>query len=372
MTRVAAVGVASAVLTLVVVRCAVAEPRPGLASGRTVETLPYFLQGDDRRQEWTLGGMDTLPGTDPEGAGAHTVVQTKFHSPHFYEVFHLTPNEIQIRFEVFRPGGASGVGNWVRRFEEIGGEGDAPGSVWMRRRMVVGQRVVTRCRIDRFVFDPASRSYAHDPAGSVKELTIYVSVHHARVSWPKGDKSGFGIRRVLRLASDWHPTGQVIETYDYARGKGMVSWRWLERVATLPPALDAPRPGLYRCMDGAELVEVVATDQRGGAPAVYRCDPKTGARGEPLEVVRMESAFRKDLGKTWYVVLRDLSKEAPLVRKQERVEASYALPEWTARPGATIADLPYVYTSPPRAPARRTDVAPSARVIPHKADAPDF
>gem|GEM_PF-2463309 len=314
-----------------------------------IDVLPYFLQGDDRREEWTLGGVDMLPGRDPEGSRARTYVEAKFHSRDFYEVFKLTRSELQIRYEVYRPGGSSGEGNWIRRFEEIGGEGDAPGSVWMRRRMVAGERVTTRCRIDRFRFDTATRSYVHDPAGSVKDLTIVISVHEADVAWPEGDRSGFGIRRVLRLVSDWHPQGQVIETYDYARGKGMVGWRWLERISTLPADTTLGKPNLCRCVDGSGLVEVVATPNADDAPAAYRCDPKTGARGAQLTVVRMDSAFRKDLGSVWYVVFRDLSKEGPMVRKDERIAPTYDLPEWTSRPKATIADLPYVNTSPARA-----------------------
>jgi len=314
-----------------------------------IDVMPYYLQGDDRRREWTLGGHDVLPARDPEGSRARTYVEAKFHSRDFYEVFKLTRNELQIRYEVFRPGGSSGEGNWIRRFEEIGGEGYAPGSVWMRRRMVPGERIKTRCRIDRFRFDTATRSYVHDPAGSVKDLTIVISVHEADVEWPEGDRSGFDIRRVLRLVSDWQPQGQVIETYDYARGKGMVGWRWLERISTLPRDTTLGKQNLYRCMDGSGLVEIVVAGNASDPPVAYRCDPKTGARGAQLTVVRMDSAFRKDLGSVWYVVFRDLSKEGPMVRKDERIAPTYDLPEWTSRPKATIADLPYVNTSPARA-----------------------
>lgn len=325
-----------------------AEPLQSANPRSAIDVFPYFLQGDDRREEWTLGGLDVLPGRDPEGSRDRTVVATKFHSPDFYEVFRITRNEIQLRYEVFRPGGCGGEGNWIRRFEEIGGEGAAPGSVWLRRRMVPEQPVTTRCRIDRFVYDKQSRAYVHDPRGSLKELTIFISIHEARADWPLGDRSGFGIDRVLRLVSDWHPTGQVIETYDYARGKGMVNWRWLERIATLAPDTALRKPNIYRCMDGSGLVEVLAAPRDGDRPTVYKCDPTTGERTGRLDVLEMASAHRKEPGKAWYVVFRDLSREAPLIRKNERVATSYALPEWAARPNATIADLPYVYTNPLR------------------------
>jgi endo-1,4-beta-xylanase len=49
-----------------------------------------------------------------------------------------------------------------------------------------------------------------------------------------------------------------------------------------------------------------------------------------------------------YFLQDDDKREEWTLGGDERVHASYALPEWTARPGATIADLPYVHTHPPR------------------------
>ena len=88
---------------------AVAKPIGRTAS---IDVLPYFLQGDDRRQEWTLGGHDVLPARDPEGSSARVYVEAKFHSRDFYEVYKVTRNELQLRYEVFRPGGIGGEGNW--------------------------------------------------------------------------------------------------------------------------------------------------------------------------------------------------------------------------------------------------------------------
>jgi hypothetical protein len=80
---------------------------------------------------------------------------------------------------------------------------------------------------------------------------------------------------------------------------------------------------------------------------VYRYDVAKAARGARLEVVRHTSFWKPELGPQWYVVYRDLAREGTLERREECVRPSFALPEWAGRPGATLADLPFVHTRRP-------------------------
>ncbi len=320
-------------LALILAARASAEPKP-------VDVLDYLLQSDDREMSWTLGGTDVRPGTDPDGQGARTYILTKFSNPACYEVFKVTDSEIQIRYEVFRPGGS---GNWIRRFEEVNGQGKAPGAVWARRRMIPGgPGVLSRFRQDRFAYDESAKAYVFDRSGSAHELSTYVSIVWATNDWSENNKTGFELNPVLRLISEWQTEGKILEMYDYSKGKGLVAWRWLERISTLSPAAEDKTGHVFHCENGYVYVEPAEK------PVVCKYDLTTGKKGPELEVIPFTSYWRKDLGQQWYVVYRNSTKEGPLVKKNERPPHDFTLPEWTAKPGATIADLPYTYTHPPR------------------------
>ena len=314
------------------------------AESKPVDVLDYFLQNDDRDMSWTLGGTDVRPGTDPDGTGTRTCILTKFSNPACYEVFRITDSEIQIRYEVFRPGGA---GNWIRRFEEIEDHGKAPGAVWARRHMVPGgPGFVSRFRQDRYAYDESAKAYVFTESGSAHELSTYVSVVWARNDWGENNKTGFELNPVLRLISEWQTEGRILEMYDYSRGKGLVAWRWLERVSSLTKAADDKTGHVFHCENGYVYVE--PSKSADARPSVYKYDQTAARKGPALEVVRFTSHWRKNLGPQWYVVYRDSTREGPLVKKNERPPHDFTLPEWTAKPGATIADLPCVNTHPPR------------------------
>jgi hypothetical protein len=130
----------------------------------------------------------------------------------------------------------------------------------------------------------------------------------------------------------------MLEMYDYAKGKGLVGWRWLERVSTLK-RLDTDTSGtIFHCEEGLVYVERAAAE--GGKPRVWKY--QAGKKGRELEVVAFQSHWNPEMGKQWYVVYRDLSREKRLTKTMERIEHSFALPEWGA--GKTIADLPGLYT----------------------------
>jgi hypothetical protein len=300
-----------------------------------VDFLEYFLQSDDVDERWTIRGTDVRRARDPDGTSARTVILNKWSNPNCYEVFKITDAQIQIRYEVVRMGRSSGKDNWIRRYQEIDGPapGERPGAVWMSRWVVPGAPgIVSRFRQHRWVFDENQRQYVIDPAGSAERIEVYASCVWADVTWPLGNETGFRIDRVLRLISQWQRDGLMVEMYDYARGKGLVGWRWLERISTLKPLKDDPTGKIFHCEEGLVYVE----QQRGAKPPrVWRYDG--AARSRELQVVPFQSHWKPELGKQWYVVYRDLSREQKLTKKFERVEHDFSLPEWG--PGKTIADL---------------------------------
>jgi hypothetical protein len=104
----------------------------------TIDVLDYFLQSDDAKDEWTIGGTDVREEADPEGTDARTIVLNKWSSPDYYEVYHVTPTDLRLRYEVWRDGGRRGnKDSWIRRYEEIGADGQL-GSVWCKRFVVPG------------------------------------------------------------------------------------------------------------------------------------------------------------------------------------------------------------------------------------------
>src|SRR6476661_3848216 len=104
------------------------EPRPD----GTIDVLDYFLQSDDKRDEWTIGGTDVRDDRDPDGSDARTLILNKSSSPDSFEVYHVTPTDIRLRYEVVRWAGKRGTDNWIRRFEELDQDG-ALGAAWCKR-----------------------------------------------------------------------------------------------------------------------------------------------------------------------------------------------------------------------------------------------
>jgi hypothetical protein len=332
----------------IVLLCVLASGAARAASPATqpVDVLQYFLQNDDRDQQWTIGGTDVRPDRDPDGTDAPTFVLTKFSNPGCYEVLKVAGQQLQLRYEVVRPHSNASAENWIRRFEEIGGAGPAPGALWMNRHMIPGgPGVLSRYRQDRFVFNPESRSYVIDKGGSAAESQTYITVEFAREDWGDRNRTGFKLNPVLRMTSQWQRDGLMLEMYDYARGKGLVAWRWLERVSTLPAAKEDSTGKVFHCEEGFVLVESAGDAKT--APVVYQFDMSSKSRGRRLEVIAFTSYWKPKLGAQWYVVYRDTTRETALKKKNERLAHDFSLSEWRTRPGATLRDLPYLYTHPP-------------------------
>lgn len=318
-----------------------------LAAEKPIDPLDYMLQSDDTRNAWTLGGWDLRADRDPEGTGVQTFVLNKFSDPKTYEVYKVTDSQIQLRYEVMRSGGLNPDGHWIRRFEEInGGEGTAPGAIWMKRPMIPGgEGFVSRFRQDKFDFNPGSHGYVFDAHGSSDELESYISIDWAAIDWGNNNRTGFDLNHVLRMTSQWQREGKIFETYDYARGKGPVNWRWCERVSTLTPMEGDTSGKVFHCEEG--FVELMAPGDKSHAPQVRQYNPATHSLGRELEVIAFASHWRPELGPQWYVVYRDLSKERPLEKRSEQIPHDFSLPEWRGKTNATIANLPYVKTHAP-------------------------
>jgi hypothetical protein len=309
-------------------------------SAAPIDLLDYIKQTDDARNEWTLGGTDVYADTDPDQTGAQTFILNKFSNANCYEVFKVTDTQIQLRYEVMRAGGMKGDDNWIRRFEEIGAEGAAPGCVWMKRFMKPGEGFLSTFRQDRFVFNEKTRQYELDPNGSVEEQQTYASINWAKNEWGRNNKTGFELNPAIRLTSEWQREGLMLELYDYAKGKGLIAWRWLERINGLRRAQGDTTGHVFHCENG--LVWIDSTAQ---APRAVQYDLAKQTKGRELEVVKFTSHWKPELGAQWYIVYRDSTKEHPLVKKRERIEHSYALPEWGS--DKTLSDLPYLFTHPP-------------------------
>src|SRR5438552_2893425 len=74
-----------------------ARTRPPLPPNHPIDTLDFFLQTDDSQNTWTLGGTDVRPAIDPDGTNTQTILLNKFSSATHYEVYKVTPSEIQLR-----------------------------------------------------------------------------------------------------------------------------------------------------------------------------------------------------------------------------------------------------------------------------------
>jgi hypothetical protein len=168
-------------------------------------------------------------------------------------------------------------------------------------------------------------------------MASYISVVWAKEDWGTNNQTGFELDRALRLISQWQREGLMLEMYDYAKGKGLIAWRWLERVSTLTPWPGDVSGRLFKCENGC--VEVADKGEAGHEPVVYQYNPQAKARGRLLEVISFTSYWKPELGAQWYVVYRDTTRETPLRKKPERVRHDFTLPEW--KPGATVGDLPY-------------------------------
>jgi hypothetical protein len=305
-----------------------------------VDFLDYFVQSDDVRAEWTLNGTDVRAADDPDGTNVRTFVLSKFSDPRCYEVFKVTDTDIQIRYEVNRPGDEKPRDFWIRRYQEIG-QPPGSGAVWIYRFVTPGGAgIVSNFHQDRWTFDDKSRSYVIDRSGAVENFTSYISCVWADEDWHGKNQSGFRIDRVLRLISEWQREGLMVEMYDYAKGKGLVAWRWLERVSTLRPMEGDATGQLFHCENG--VVRVTSKGDREHSPIVLTYSGNRKIKTRQLEVISFTSHWKPELGPQWYVIYRDSTQETGLVKKHERLEHDYALPEWG--PDERIGDLPRKFT----------------------------
>jgi len=313
-----------------------------LPPNQPVDMLDYLLQSDDPHNQWTLGGFDTHLCSDPDGTATPCFTLTKFSDPNYYELYKVTPDQIQLRYEVSREGKGHESENWIRRFEELNGQGAAPGAIWCPRIMTpAGSGFLSHFRQDRFIFDPSSHSYVIDKPSSSPDMSTWLTISYAINNWGRYNKSGLKLNPVIRLTSQWQHEGLIFETYDYAQGKGIVAWRWYERLSTLTPKENDPTHKIFHCESGYVLVESVSP------PLIYQYDAEKNRKGRQLETLQFTSHWQPEKGAQTYVIFRDTTKESPLLLHHEDLPVDFALHEWTSKPNATIKDLSYLHTHPP-------------------------
>jgi hypothetical protein len=311
----------------------------GCAAGpatQRVDFLDYFLQTDDTGDRWTVGGTDVRAAKDPDGKGMRTFVLNKWSDPNCYEVYKVTDEQVRIRYEVVRYPGVKGEQSWIRRYREKDDKETAWGALWSERFITPGGKgALSRFSQDRYVFDPNSGEYRFDRDSSGENMATYLSWAWADDTWGANNQSGLRLGPLLRLISEWQHEGLMVETYDYAKGKGLVNWRWLERVSTLKPMEGDTTGDIYHCEEGFVFIQKTENNPRAWAWNVAK-----KKKGRELEIVRFTSYWKPEMGEQWYVVYRDLSKEGKLVKKDERMKTDFGLPEWKTKKNATIADLP--------------------------------
>jgi len=294
--------------------------------------LDYLLQSDDPRHEWTIGGFDTRLCVDPDGTDTPCFVLHKYSDPGKYELYKITQTQIQLRYEVWREDPKTDDVSWIRRFEEIHADNSAPGGVWCSRFMTPGEPgVLSHFRQDRFVYDKASHSYQFDKDGSTADMQTWLSISYAINDWGRNNQTGMKLDPVIRLRSEWQREGLIFETYDYAKGKSLVAWRWYERLNALKP-MEGDRSGkIFHCENGHVLIESM------DPPIVYQYNVEKKQKGRRLETLQFASHWKPDLGEQTYVVYRDTTKEYPLLLHHENLPVDFTLPDWTT--AATLKDL---------------------------------
>lgn len=303
-----------------------------------IDTLEYFLQ-DDPENAWRLE-VDMIKAEDPDGFGRLTYIQGKFGSPNHFEVYIITATEIQIRYEVYKTG-------MIRRFEETRLKGKGEGYIWMRRYMVPGgEGFLTRLDTDHFEFNHLTQEYEWQ---DVAESAQYISAAWANIEWDSNNQTDLNLDRVLRITAEWHGEGYIMEQYDYAKGAGLVNWRWLDSIEFIQHdsnRVSQDSTGRIRKVAAGYLyayVEDYGTQER--EPVVYEYNLISGEKGRRFDVVKWNSYWRPEKESTWYVVTRDLSKEQVIKKHTNTVQYDYHIPAGSKK--MTIADLPYKKTSPP-------------------------
>jgi hypothetical protein len=313
-----------------------------------VDTLDYMLQEGGTNNSWVMlcagdaTGTDVRADRDPDGTDTPAFVITKWEDPRAYEVYKVTAHEIQIRYEAQAP---SPNEIRIRRYEGIGAEGEAPGSVWMKRIMIPGgPGFFLPYRQDLFVLDRKTGIGKVGKDGGFPSSTPYVFI--TWVTNEQGDKSLFEGKPVIRSFAEWDLDGSVFEAYDYAYRNGPVGWHWYERVSTLRPMEGDLTGQIFHCENG--YVFVASQGSATKAPEIYQYDPKTKTNIKLLRVIRCKSHQTPALGDQWYVIYRDTGDDfGSLQKKPGRTAHDFTIPEWTEKPGATIADIPCLYTHMP-------------------------
>jgi hypothetical protein len=323
-----------------------AVARASTPTTQPIDVLNYFLQKPEISNHYTIGGVNVHADRDPDGFHDHVFVLDKFGGSDNYEVYKVTPTQLQIRYEVNRPSPAGGSGDWIRKYEPRGPHADPnAGAEWMPRFVTPGQTsCLVKYTVYRYQFDPDIRSYILDAAHSDRNLATFNSVVWATDPWGSNNHTGVKIGRILRLISQWQPEGKIIERYDYARGLGLVNWQWLERISTLDPVAGDSTGKIFHCENGAVYIQSAGSSI--DPPSVFKYDLKTRQIGAALPVVLFTSYWKPKLGPQWYVIYRDLSREGTLEKGNRPSDHDYALPEWFTHPNATLSDLPMIDLHP--------------------------
>ena len=307
---------------------------------KEIDFMEYFLQEKDISDNYTIGGNQThIVPSDPEfdnPKDIQIIVYNKFNSADYYEIFRLSGNNLMIRYEVFR--NLEAKDSWVRIFENTGSNPeDKLGYLWSNRYIDpdIKEGWEYEVRQKKFSFNFSTKEYEYDESGSINTgYKQYSSVIWGALENPENNHTGKEIKKVLRLVSEWQPLGIIYETYDYAKGLGLIDWCWYEQVSSF---IKTSENNVYKYSLGYVYVESFGDENT--SPVIYKYDMGKKEKTEKLKTVKHKSHWNKNEKEDWYVRARCLSDEGKIEIKKLKITPDFGLSEWGQN--KTLKDLQF-------------------------------
>ncbi len=310
-------------------------------SSNTIDTFKYWFPTFEKSQDYFIRN-DIFKTEDPDGLGRTSYFNGKFGNPQCYEIFIVTKEDINIRYEKHM--------DWFRRYEERSPEykGKCLGNIWLKRYMTPGYKngFITNTKQDYFKFNEAEQKWIYQERPVSKQ---YVSIDIVDVDYGKYNQTDYPINKVMRRTDEWQTEGKIFEQYDYAKGLGLVNWRWIDRIDLIKKHhVEKLADGdLYKCgYDGYNLCFIPTHNNAKDLKEVYSWNDRDKVKGRPLELIRFKSHWSKDNKNRVYVISTDLSKERILKLKKKTRGYHQYLDHGDTR--QQLSDMPYHKTTPSR------------------------
>ena len=188
-----------------------------------------------------------------------------------------------------RPKARGSADNWIRRYHESA-------LIFPPRRACSGCRATSRPEPPPLFLTllstamlsiPALVRTSSNPPTAARTPSRLIPWSGRASPWHSNNHTGLSIDSVIRLVSQWQHDGQIYETYDYAKGLGIINWQWMERISTLTPISGDKTGKLFYCENGAVYMQSSGNPTR--PPSVLQYDPKRRRIGAALPVILFTS-----------------------------------------------------------------------------------